>query len=68
MDYSSYLKKYQLQVEELAKDIQLIPLGRAAGMLDLPCFSKLCKKFFLDQLDLKIKLPMSYIGCAVRNK
>ena len=28
---------------------------------------KLFKKFGCDKTDLKIKLPMSYIGCAVRN-
>ena len=65
--FLSYLEKHQLKVEELKKDIQFIPLGRTAGMLNLPIFSKLFKKFGCDKTDLKIKLPMSYIGCAVRN-
>ena len=34
----SYINKYQMEVEELAKDIQIIPLARTVSMLGLPYF------------------------------
>jgi predicted TPR repeat methyltransferase len=60
----SYCTQYNLRIEEMKKEVQMIPLARAFGMLGCTPLLAILKFLGLKNLDIKISLPSSFIACA----
>jgi SAM-dependent methyltransferase len=66
--FTAYLEDNGFEIERMVKDTQQVPIKRLFGMIGLPSVANMLNFYGVGNLDFKIALPTSYIGCAVLKK
>ena len=63
---TAYCNKNGLRIEKLKNDIQMIPLARAFGILGFSSLLAVLRFLGLQELEIKIIMPTTFLACAVR--